>query len=229
MPVHNANLLIREARKKAGLTQERFSEGICTPQMLSRIETGTANVSPATFQALMERAGAQYKSFPVFSSRDGFECFYGLKCVRLYLDAWQLQPAYDELGKLEERNWAGNRLYYQEWLLLHCRLQSLSGCCSHRENHGTLLDALHITRPTINLSDFQELLLSQNEIQLLTMIAQETLFLDMAPLCRQICTQLDCCLAVSTFALIEKERMQADVAIVSVMCLIEKGEFEAAF
>ena len=143
MPVHNANLLIREARIKAGLTQEQLSEGICTPQALSRIETGTANVSHVTFQALMERAGVQYGRFPVFSSRDGFECFYGLKRVRLYLDAWQLESAYEELGKLEEKNWADNRLYYQEWLLLHCRLQFLSGCCSHQENYDTLLDALH--------------------------------------------------------------------------------------
>ena len=71
MPVHNANLLIKEARIKAELTQEQLSEGICTPQALSRIETGTANVSHVTFQALMKRAGVQYGRFPVFSSRDG--------------------------------------------------------------------------------------------------------------------------------------------------------------
>ncbi len=229
MPVHNANLLIREARIKAGLTQEQLSEGICTPQALSRIETGMANVSHVTFQALMERAGVQYGRFPVFSSRDGFECFYGLKRVRLYLDAWQLESAYEELGKLEEKNWADNRLYYQEWLLLHCRLQFLSGCCSHQENYDTLLDALHITRPDIDLSDFHALLLSQNEIQLLTLIAQEALYLDMAMLCRQICAQLDTCLAESTFALIEKERMQADAAIVYVKYLIGVKDFDNAF
>lgn len=229
MPVHNANLLIREARIKAGLTQEQLSKGICTPQVLSRIETGTANVSHVTFQALMERAGVQYGRFPVFSSRDGFECFYGLKRVRLYLDAWQLESAYEELGKLEEKNWADNRLYYQEWLLLHCRLQFLSGCCSHQENYDTLLDALHITRPDIDLLDFHALLLSQNEIQLLTLIAQEALYLDMAMLCRQICAQLDTCLAESTFALIEKERMQADAAIVYVKYLIGVKDFDNAF
>ena len=103
MPIHNANLLVREARLKAGLTQEQLSEGICTPQALSRIENGTENVSHVTFQALMERAGAQYGRFPVFNSRDGFECFYGLKRARLYLDAWQLQAAYAELNKLEEK------------------------------------------------------------------------------------------------------------------------------
>ena len=111
MPIHNANLLIKEARIKAGLTHEQLSEGICTPQALSRIETGVANVSNVTFQALMERAGAPHGRFPVFNSRNGFECFYGLKRTRLYLDAWQLQSAYNELDKLEQKNWADNKLY----------------------------------------------------------------------------------------------------------------------
>lgn len=228
MPVHNANLLIRDARIKAGLTQEQLSEGICTPQALSRIETGMANVSHVTFQALMERAGAQYGRFPVFNSRDGFECFYGLKRVRLYLDAWQLLSAYDELDKIEKKNWADNRLYYQEWLLLHCRLQFLSGRCSHQLNYDTLLDTLHITRPNIDLSDFRECLLSQNEIQILTLIAQEALYLDMPSLCRQISVQLISCLESSTFALIEKERMLADVAIVDTKYLIGMEDYSTA-
>lgn len=228
MPVHNANLLIRDARIKAGLTQEQLSEGICTPQALSRIETGTANVSHVTFQALMERAGAQYGRFPVFNSRNGFECFYGLKRVRLYLDAWQLLSAYDELDKIEKKNWADNRLYYQEWLLLHCRLQFLSGLCSHQLNYDTLLDTLHITRPNIDLSDFRECLLSQNEIQILTLIAQEALYLDLPSLCRQIGVQLIGCLESSTFALIEKERMLADVAVVDTKYLIGMEDYSTA-
>lgn len=228
MPIHNANLLVREARLKSGLTQEQLSEGICTPQALSRIENGTENVSHVTFQALMARAGAQYGRFPVFNSRDGFECFYGLKRARLYLDAWQLQAAYTELDKLEEKNWADNKLYYQEWLLLHCRLQFLSGCCSHQQNYETLLDALHITRPNIDLSDFRECLLSQNEIQLLTCIAQEALYINMPSLCRNICEQLDSCLISTTFALIEKGRMQADTAIVYAKYLMRTENYNAA-
>lgn len=228
MPVHNANLLIKEARIKAGLTQEQLSEGICTPQALSRIENGKANVSHVTFQALMERTGAQYGRYPIFNSRDGFECFYGLKRVRLYLDAWQLQHAYDELCRPEEKNWADNKLYYQEWLLLHCRLQHLSGCCSHQQNYDTLLDALHITRPDIDLADFRRLLLSQNEIQLLTLIALEALYLNRTALCGQMCIQLNAYLPDSYFATIEKERMQTDSSIVYIKYLISTGDYSTA-
>ena len=56
MGVRNAGKAIREARLKAGLTQEQLSEGVCSVLSLSRIENGSAGVSPVTFQALMAHA-----------------------------------------------------------------------------------------------------------------------------------------------------------------------------
>lgn len=61
MGVRNAGKAIREARLKAGLTQEQLSEGVCSVLSLSRIENGSAYVSPVTFQALMAHAGAPAK------------------------------------------------------------------------------------------------------------------------------------------------------------------------
>lgn len=88
---------------------------------------------------------------------------------------------------------------------------------------------MHITRPEIDLADFRRLLLSQNEIELLTQIAQEALYLAMTSLCRQICDQLNDCLADSTFALIEKERLKADIAIVNTKYLLGTENYYAAF
>lgn len=228
MGIYSANKLIREARQKAGLTQEQMSEGICSPKVLSRIETGLTNVSPVTFQALMDRGGAPVSAFPVFNGRDGFECFYALKRVHLYLNSWQPAPAWKELQKLEECNWAGNKLYYQEWLLLHCRLQFYSYRCSHEQNFRSLLEALHITRPKIDLSDFRSLLLSQNEIRILISLAQESLYLGKTLDCLQICGQVAEYLSDSKWPLTEKERLLADNAIVCTKYLIAAGQYEAA-
>lgn len=46
---------IRRVRLERGLTQERLSEGICSPSTLSRIENGSQVPSRRTFQLLMER------------------------------------------------------------------------------------------------------------------------------------------------------------------------------
>lgn len=228
MAVQNANRIIREARQKAGLTQEEMSEGICSSKVLSRIETGAANVSHATFRLLMERAGTFCNAFPAFDSREDFECFYALKHARFHLDAWKLDPAYEELQKVEDKNWADSKLHYQEWLLLHCQLQFRSYRYCHRQNYDTLLDALHITRPKINLSDLDRLLLSQTEIRLLTALAQEAVYLGRKEECKYICRQLGDYLVGCKLSLMEKERLQAENAIVYTKYLIAIEDYKAS-
>lgn len=109
MSVRSAKDAIREARLKAGLTQEQLAEGVCSLQALSRIESGVSGVSPATFQALMEHAGASCERFPTFAGRDDFDCYCSLKYARFHLETLQLQDAYEELQKMEDRNWADNK------------------------------------------------------------------------------------------------------------------------
>lgn len=229
MGVRSAKDAIREARLKAGLTQEQLAEGICSLQALSRIETGVSGVSPATFQALMERAGAPCERYPVFANREDFDCFYALKLARFHLDAWQLTPAYEELQKAEDCNWADNRLYYQEWLLLHCRLQFRSYQCDHQLNYNTLFAALRITIPEIELSDFKECLLTQNEIQLLISIAQEAIYLGQTDTCLRIHSQVETYLQNSKFTEREKDRMLAEDAIVYIKYLLAIRKYREAF
>ncbi len=204
MSIQNAGAIIREARLKAGLTQEQLSEGVCSTLSLSRIENGTAGVSPSTFQALMAHAGAGCEAYPAFASHADFDCFYTLKRVRFFLDSWQLPSACEELDKIEKLEWADNKFYYQEWLLLHCRLQFRSGCGNHLQIYRTALDALHISRPEFDSADFRKLLLSSNEIELCILLAQEALYLKKPDVCLQICTQISSYLSnthISFFAL----------------------------
>lgn len=228
MGIRNAKDAILEARHKAGLTQNDLSEGICSTQTLSRIERGISGVSPATFQALMERAGAPCERFPVFASRDDFDCFYTLKHALFYLDTWQLAPAWQSLHILERKHWANNKLYYQEWLLLHSRLQYRSYCGAHNQIYDLLLKALHITRPSIVLSDFHNLLLSQNEIQLLIALSQEAFHLGQYETCLQICTQIEKYVSNSRFAAPEKDHMLAENAIVYTKYLLSQRKFDDA-
>ena len=153
MSVRNAGKTIREARIKAGLTQEQLSEGVCSVLSLSRIENGSAGVSPVTFQALMAHAGAPCEVYPIFASRTDFDCFYTLNRARFYLGSWQLSQAYEELNKLEEWNFADNKLYYQEYLYLNGQIQVCSGCADHHALYDLFSSALHITRPEIDYSE----------------------------------------------------------------------------
>ena len=228
MSIRNAGQAIREARIKAGLSQEKLAEGICSSRSLSRIENGTAGVSPSTFQALMAHAGAACEIYPIFANRTDFDCFYALKHVRFYLDSWQLDLAYEELNKLEQMNWAENKFYYQEWLLLHCRLQFRSGNENHLEICNTLLDTLHISRPAIDLTDFRTLLLSINEVELLIALAQEYYYLQELDTCLSICTQISTYLENAQISYLEKDRLEAEYTIVYTKYLLATGDYETA-
>lgn len=228
MAIQNAGATIREARRKAGLTQEQLAEGVCSTLSLSRIENGTAGVSPSTFQALMTHTGIACEAYPAFASRADFDCFYDLKRARFYLDSWRLHLAYEELDKVELMNWANNRLYYQEWLLLHGKIQSRSGCGNHQQIFDTTQDALHISRQNFCVTDFQNLLLSQREIELCILLAQETLYLGNFDLCRTVCAQVSAYLTNHEIPFLEKDLLLAQNAIVFSKYLIAISDYENA-
>lgn len=228
MSVESAGTSIRDARLKAGLTQEQLAQGVCSVLSLSRIENGTAGVSPSTFQALMAHAGVAVEAYPVFANRTDFDCFYALKQVRFYLDSWQLQPAYDKLEEVEQMQWGENKFYYQEWLLLHCKLQFRSGCGDHRQIYDALMYALHISRPDFNPADFRSLLLSLPEIELFTLLAQEALYLGKLEMCLEICTQINSYLTNNPMAFWEKDRLLAEHAVVYTKYLIAVKDYENA-
>lgn len=214
MGVRNAGLAIKEARLKAGLTQEQLSEGICSVQSLSRIENNTAGVSPSTFQALMAHAGAPCEALPTFTNKTDFDCFYTLKKARFYLAAWQLREAFEELEKIENMNWADNKFYYQEWALLHCKLQFRSYCGNHEQILQDLISALKITRPNFSITDFRSLLLSITEIELFIALAQEYLYTNHLSECMIICEQIASYLENIEMTFLEKKRLLAEHAIV---------------
>lgn len=228
MGVRNAGKAIREARLKAGLTQEQLSEGVCSVLSLSRIENGSAGVSPVTFQALMAHAGAPCEVYPIFAGRTDFDCFYTLNRARFYLGSWQLSPAYEELNKLEEWHFADNKLYYQEYLYLNGRLQVRSGCADHHAIYDLFSSALHITRPEIDYSDFHHLLLSIVEIELLIGVAQELLYLGKSDLCYSICSQIASYLENAEIDYLKKDYLYAKYAIVYTKYLLEMKDYKKA-
>ena len=213
MSIHNAGTAIRLARKEAHLTQEKLSEGICTPSMLSQIENGSRGVSSSAFEALMSRAGKSANAIPCFSSREDFDCFYSLKRAQFYIGCWQLESAYSQLLLVESKNWANNKQRYAEWLLLHCKIQFYSGTGDHESNYQRLRHCIEITHPHLDLRSLSAHLFSINETEALTLLAQEALYTNHADLCLAICIQINDYLAHSQFSHMDKTRLLAETSI----------------
>ena len=228
MAVRNAGKIIREARLKAGLTQEQMSEDICSVLTLSRIENNSAGVSPSLFQALMSRAGAPRNIFPVFPNRKDFDCFYTLKRARLYLESWQLQEAYDELLKVKNVDFSNNKFHYQEWLYLQGCLQSRSGSCEHQLIYEIFISALIITKPNIDFSDLSNELFSDIELELLIEISNELLYLSQSDLSYIICSQLESYINNAELSFIERDRLLSRNAIARTKYLLYTHDYNKA-
>lgn len=228
MSVRNAGKTIREARLKAGLTQEALSDGICSVLSLSRIENCSAGVSPATFHALMSRAGVSCEAFPTFASRKDFDCFYMLKRARFYLEAWQFQDAYAQLTAVCEMNWADSRFYYQEWLLLQYKILFYNQNLDHPQLYHLLMEAIQISCPAFSSNNIIGLLLSTVELELIIALAQEYLYLGQAETCGYLCIQIESYLLGCHLSDLEKERLLAQNGIVHAKYLLAVSDHEKA-
>lgn len=228
MSVRSAGKAIKEARLKAGLTQEKLSEGICSVISLSRIENGSAGVSPSTFQALMARAGVFCEAYPAFANRTDFDCFYTLKRARFYIDAWQFAEAFQELEIIVQKNWANNRFYYQEWLLLQYKLQFHNQNHSHLELYHLLIEAIQISCPDFLVENIQKHLLSVTELELIISVSQEYLYLNRLEDCYCLCEHIENYIHHSQLTSFEKERLLAQLAIVSSKYFIATKDYAQA-
>lgn len=60
--------IIKRERKAQKISQEKLSEGICTPSWLSKIETGACIPTVATFELLMQRLGKSASQYVYYKS-----------------------------------------------------------------------------------------------------------------------------------------------------------------
>lgn len=229
MSIQNRGKIIKSARKKANLSQEQVCAGICSVEMLTQAENGLLSLSASYFDALMSRTGSSFSAYPYYKSRSDFDCFYALKQALFYINSWQFENAYTELGFIEKQNWAENKFHYAEWILLHGKLQFLSDCCHHEKNYAFLLHGLRLTNPDINLLDFSNHLFSITEIEFLLLLAEETLYLKNYEECHSICSQIKQYLSQTHITYLDKERLLAQTALVLTKYNIAINNYDTAF
>ncbi len=229
MGIKNAGAIIKEARLKAGLSQEKLSDGICDIMSLSRIENDNAGVSPATFKKLLERAGADGNAFPVFADRKEFDVFQNMLEIRYYLDCWQLDTAYEKIHEVEMAGYADNLFYCQQCQLYKGELLLKSHMCDYKEVQELLWEAFRMTYPEFELEHFHNYLFSITEIELLIALADCLVYLHKAEEAYVITSQMEEYLSNTQITYQEKLLLKAKNAIAMAKTLIAMKEYEKAY
>ncbi len=171
MGIRNAGIIIKEARLKAGLTQEQLSFGICTLNSLSFIENSRCGVSSSTFQALMAKAGSPCEAYPIFRDKKEFDAFICLKNARLYADNRCLSLAYAEIKNLVEAGFGYNRHYYQETMYLYCLTMYLTYTADYNHLLDVLLKAVRVTLTDFNPDSCDHQYFSSVEFEIINLMA----------------------------------------------------------
>ena len=228
MGIGNAGKYIKQLRKQKEITQERLSEGICSPYKLSQIENGKLGVSSVLFSVLVSRMGVREGTFPSFADEKEFECFLNLKHARLYFKNFQLEKVYKELKMVEKYEWANCKYIYAEWAFLNAKLQFFSGSCNHKQNYEFLLQELNLVNSNLCFGNKNGQLLSIGEIESLILVAEELLYLGKVEEVVEVLNTIKNFIMCSEINCIDKEVLLTKVAIVICKYYLIKNEYQNA-
>lgn len=161
--------VIRRERIKQGITQQALSDGICTMGWLSKIELGVSTPAPWLFELLMNRLGKSAE--PYILLRTDYEMsLFNLK--REIEGLWRLKKRHEGKEKLEEFN-----ALREPENLIDKQFALLYRASFYDEEFGLegelklLEEALYVTQPKFDYSNLDSMLLTINEITILSKLA----------------------------------------------------------
>lgn len=170
MGMYRLGDIIRMTRKSLSITQEQLSDGICSVETLSRIETGRQNPSKDTYELLMERMGRiRERAYSMLSVSD-FKVLEKMKffedCIKLY-DYEQAEVVLNEIKEI-----LGDSILDKQFLI---RAENLVNYRLHRITVDTFLnglqEAIRLTIPEYGKLSLSNWPLSMNEAGLLINIS----------------------------------------------------------
>ena len=147
MGIYQVGEVIRRTRESMGITQEKLSDGICSVENLSRIETGKVRPNRNTFEKLMERLGRSGEKYLPFVRGEDMETHILRGKISNLIGNCRYEEVEIILDKLEEKldmNDSVNKQYiWRVRALVDYRLKKITG----KEARERLEIALRYTLP----------------------------------------------------------------------------------
>lgn len=228
MTIRNANSVVKELRRRAGVTQEEFAADICSVQSLSRIETGKSGISYIMLKKFMKKAGVNSNVYPAFRDKRDCDIYRKLYLCLRYIDVWQLEEAAQILREIDEVEYGENQLYYQQCLCYKGLIMLKSGIGERKEINDVLDRALRITKPEYHVSKISTYWLSFTEMYLFLALSYNYLVMGKMDICEEIVNEIENCL--EQFPAEERERsiLKEKNELIRACSLMKKGCFAQA-
>jgi len=170
MGMYRLGDIMRMTRKSLSITQEQLSEGICSVETLSRIETGKQNPSKDTYELLMERMGRIHERAYSMLSVSDIKVLEKMKLFEDHIKLYDYEQAEIVLYDLKEI--IGDSILDKQFLI---RAVNLVNYRLHRISVDAFLngleDAIRLTIPEYGKISLANWPLSMNEAGLLINIS----------------------------------------------------------
>lgn len=171
MGMYNLGQVIKRTRESLGMTQETLCEGICSPETLSRIETGKSTPNRANFQALMERMGKCGERYLPFVHSDDIQLMMEWKRLNQLLAKRQYKELYATLVEYEKNIDMDDKVNRQFVLRMKAISKYYLGEIDVHEKRRMLIEALQCTVPEYHDGMALSNVYSRSEITIMCNIA----------------------------------------------------------
>lgn len=165
------NEFIKNCRLANGLSQESLSGDICSPETLSRIESGKRAPSIKNFESLTTRMGINKDLYNSFISTENFEIFEKKRELTKLLALHHFEEAeeiFNELViELEDRVPENKQFLLQYRTLIDYRMKKLT----EDEALYGFEKALKHTMKSYDISSFKNIYISRDQVLLINQIA----------------------------------------------------------
>lgn len=225
MTIQNANRVVKELRRRAGVTQEEFAADICSVQSLSRIETGKSGISYIMLKKFMEKAGVNNDVYPAFRDKRDCDIYRKLYLCLQYIDAWMLEEAAQILREVDGLQYGENQLYYQQCLCYKGLILLKSGMGEGDDVKDILDHAIRITKPEYHVKKIATYWLSITEIHLFLALSYYYLAMGEINSCDEIVNEMDICLEKLQAGERERTILKRKNQIIHACSLMKKGDF----
>lgn len=145
MGLYHIGEVIKRTRESFGMTQEELSEGICTAETLSRIETGKRTPNRVNFKALMERLGKCGEKYFPHIRVDSHKKMEQWEKILLLNQTHRFEEALIELEDFENSLDLEDKVNKQAVMRLRALCNYNLGKLSAEEKREKLEEALRLT------------------------------------------------------------------------------------
>ncbi len=161
---------IRQLRKRANMTQEELADGICSAVSISRIENGTQMPSSNTLDSILEKLGSStYQLCDIYYKTDVQLAFEDkFKQIELLIQRGDFEEAKEKLAEIDIITF-DNAKIAQMYLMI----EGIIELQYHRNPEMAaekLLKGLYKTKKEIDLENFRNILLTEQETNILNVL-----------------------------------------------------------